>query len=166
MSRIMSMSLRVELGSTFESGWNTPAVVALTSVLSFCSASALAQSAIAASSSALAASAANCGAPAASSASVFAFRSLISTILHRFGCADHLLDPQRILTIENSVAALHHRHAVDFRRDVFGDVDRQNIAFAHVQDLFERDRHLSQVGGQFHFRCLHLLRQHADPAAV
>src|SRR5471032_3337352 len=156
MSRIMSMSLRVEVGSTFDSGWNTPAVVAVTSGLSFCSASALAQSAIASSSSVLTAPAASCGSPASASASGFAFRSLISTILHRVGCADHFLDPQRVLTIENSVAALHHRHAVDFRGDVLGDVDRQNIAFAHVQDLFERDRHLREVGGQFHFRSLHL----------
>src|ERR1700759_3034872 len=116
MSRIMSMSLRVEVGSTFDSGWNKPAGGALASVLLFCSASALAQSAIAASSSAPAASSAICSMAAASSASVFTFGSLISTFLHRVGCADHLLDPQRVLTIENSVAALHHRYAIDFRR--------------------------------------------------
>src|SRR5882762_1212422 len=157
ISRIMSMSLRVDGASTFDKGWNNPADEPVAGVsLPFCSASALAQSSMPKSSPLS-------GLDGSVPGSV---TSLISTFLHRVGCADHLLDAQRVLTIENSVAAFHHWHAVYFCRDHFGHIDGQDIAGPHVEDPFEGRADLRQVDRNFHFRRLNLLRQHADPAAI
>src|ERR1700722_11280894 len=158
ISRIISMSLRVAAtGGTFDNDWNTPAEAATAGAsLPFCSASALAQSSISRSASLT-------GSAGAAPCSV---TSLISTFLHRVGCADHLLHAQRVLTIENSVAAFHHRYAVYFCRDQLGHIDWQDIAGLHVENLFEGRADLREIHRHLDFGCLNLLRQHAHPAAI
>src|SRR5690606_23821841 len=77
-----------------------------------------------------------------------------------------VLDAQRVLAVEDAVAAFHQRHAIDAGDHFLGHVDRQYIARLQAHQLADGRGDGGEFGRQLDVGAAHLARQLLCPALV